>query len=228
MSWEQHFTLQNIDGFKTYEYTDKEVVALSKNLQQPPGYCVSFRNCKKLIDISSLRSWDASKLTSFNRLFDCCYKLWDITPLSCWNTCNVTNMSYSFNECYRLADITPLQQWNVSGVTNMQRMFYCCSIYNIICISKWIINTDANLTDFATINFHEACEEGFKYAGRWDIKDYNDLRNVLHRYMMTNKHIQTPDLSLVLDVSSLTIPARRSTETQTVTPKGLLSRIFGL
>ena len=24
MSWEQHFTLQNIDGFEIYEYTDKE------------------------------------------------------------------------------------------------------------------------------------------------------------------------------------------------------------
>jgi hypothetical protein len=237
MSWGQYFTLQNIDGFETYEYTDKEVVALPKNLQQPPGYCVSFHNCSKLIDISPLRNWDASKLTSFNRLFYACNELRDISPLVFWDTSNVTNMVRTFNECFKLSDLRALSLWDVSKVTNMDSMIIWCSVYNITPLKHWELNGSVNLQSFCDVyhtkpnvgsmggsvnRYYIQNRDNFYYA----LSNYNTP--IVPDYSLNGETIRAPDLSLVLDVSSLTIPARRSIETQTAPPRGLLSRIFGL
>jgi surface protein len=237
MAWEQHFTLHNIDGFETYEYTDKEVVSLPKNLQQPPGHCVSFRNCRKLTDISPLRNWDARKLTSLNRLFYGCSELRDISPLAFWNTCNVTNMVRVFNECYKLSDLRALSLWDVSKVTDMNSMIVWCSVYNITPLKQWKLNGSVMLPCFCDV-YHTKPNCGsigssnttsmindrgtFQYA----LSNYDTP--IVPEYSLNEQPIRAHDLSLELDVSSLTIPARRSIETQTEPPKGLLSRILGL
>ena len=237
MAWEQYFTLQNIDGFETYEYTDKEVVALPKDLQQPPSYCVSFRNCRKLIDISPLRNWDASKLTSFNRLFYACNELRDISPLVLWDTSNVTNMVRTFNECFKLSDLRALSLWDVSKVTNMDSMIIWCSVYNMTPLKHWQLNGSVNLQSFCdvyhtkpnigsiggSVNRHYINNrETFQYA----LSNFNTP--IDSDYSLNGQTIRLPELLLALDVSSLTIPARSSVASQTEPPRGLLSRIFGL
>lgn len=237
MAWDQYFTLYNIDGFETYEYTDKEVVALPKNLQQPPGYCVSFRSCRKLIDISPLRDWDASKLTSFNRLFYACNELRDISPLVFWDTSNVTNMVRVFNECFKLSDLRALSLWDVSKVTDMDSMIIWCSVYNISPLKHWKLNGSVNLQSFCDV-YHTKpnigrmdCSVNRYYINNRDTFQYalsNYNTPIVPDYLLNCQTIRAPDLSLTLDVSSLTIPARCSIETQTEPPKGLLSRLFGL
>ena len=236
MAWKQYFTIQNIDGFETYEYTDKEVVALPKNLQQPPGYCVSFRNCKKLIDISPLRNWDASKLTSFNRLFFACNELRDISPLVFWDTSNVTNMVRTFNECFKLSDLRALSLWDVSKVTDMHSMIVWCSVYNITPLKYWKLNSSVKLPYFCDIYHTKPNCGSMGNSNGYMIHNHSDFQSALFNYntpivpdySLNGKMIRVPDLSMALDVSSLTISARRSIETQTEPPKGLLSKIFGL
>lgn len=230
MSWKQYFTLQkrHNNEVEIYEYTDKNVVALPKDLQQPPGHHVRFHDCKKLVDISPLRNWDASKLTSLDGLFWNCESLADISPLSNWKTHNVTDMEGAFCNCYSLVDISPLSNWDVTNVTNMLEMLYECGTYDITPIAKWNFNADVELANFVTVNLRESYEGGFRSTGSIDIDNYGGLQFVLQHQKVHEKSIHVDKLSLALDVSSLTIPARRSTETQTEPPKGLLSRIFGL
>lgn len=230
MSWEQYFILRkrNSNDVGTYEYTDKEVVALPKNLQQPPGYRVCFRECTKLIDISPLRNWDARKLTSLNGLFCNCHSLSDISPLSNWKTHNITDMGWAFTHCCNLVDISPLSNWDVTGVTDMTEMLYGCGIYDITPIAKWNLNADVESVNFVTVNIREAYEGGFRSTGSIDIDDYGGFQFVLQHQMAHEKSIHVDKLSLALEVSSLTIPARSSVAIQTEPPRGLLSRLFGL
>ena len=100
-----------------------------------------------ITDISGIKNWDTSNLTSADCLFGYCSKLTDISPLANWNTKSLTNCYNMFVFCDSIIDISALSSWDTGSVANMSCMFYyCSSLTNISALSNWDTGSVTNMS----------------------------------------------------------------------------------
>lgn len=86
--------------------------------------------------------WDTSNVINMSRTFEECRKLINIEGLQTFNTSNLTDCSNMFYMCTELMSVTPIKDWDMSKVKNMSRMFASCShINNISEIKDWDVSS---------------------------------------------------------------------------------------
>ena len=148
-----------------------------------------FRDCSSLVDISSLKDWDVSNVSNMQGVFYGCFNLVDISGLKDWDVSHVTTMPGLFEDCSNLEDISALKDWDVSNVTNMQGVFYACSnLFDVSALKDWDVSNVAEM-------------EGMF----WDCRDLVDLSGLQNWNVSGARHMDFMfrDCSSLVDISSL-------------------------
>jgi surface protein len=131
-----------------------------------------FYDCKSLVNLKGLETWDVSNVTKMFGTFSDCTSLASLDGLAGWDTSNVTDMSYMFDGCGSLENIDPLANWDTSQVEDMRRMFRDCkSLASLDGLSHW--NT-SNVTNMRCL--FKGCESLKTLNGlaQWDVYQVND------------------------------------------------------
>ncbi len=119
-------TLTDGDVFIWYEdgtiwyYTDADKLVLNEDAV---GLCM---NLPALSDISGLKDWDSSHVTTMYMAFYGCSSLPNLDALSDWDTSKLENLYATFYGCSGLTDLSGLSGWNVANVRTMYATFYNC------------------------------------------------------------------------------------------------------
>jgi surface protein len=120
---------------------------------------------------SNINSWDVSKVTSMNNMFNGCtvFNNGDTQnnaskPLTNFVTLNVKGaLTYMFNNCNAFNQT--LVGWDVSNVTNMSNMFSGCTVFN----NGDVTNAASKpLTNFVTTSFAGSLSSMFKDCGNFN------------------------------------------------------------
>ena len=115
-----------------------------------------FYQMRALSDLSTIATWDTSKVTNMTNMFYYAgynATAFDLGDLSSWNTANVTNMSNMFASAGYSATTfnLDLSSWNTASVTNMRNLFISAgrnaTTFNLD-LSSW--NT-ASVTDMSSM-----------------------------------------------------------------------------
>ena len=93
-----------------------------------------FEYCNELENIN-MSNCDTSKVTNMEYMFAYCEELENINMSNC-DTSNVTNMNSMFKNCSKLTELD-LSNWNTSSLKNISRMFEKCSSLNNLDLSNW-------------------------------------------------------------------------------------------
>ncbi|MBQ3353127.1 BspA family leucine-rich repeat surface protein, partial [Candidatus Saccharibacteria bacterium] len=112
-----------------------------------------FYNMRALSNLSTISTWDTSKVTSMSSMFSSAgHSATTFTlDLSSWNTSSVTDMSFMFSSAGHSAttwSIGNLSSWNTSSVTAMNRMFqhagYSATTFTLD-LSSWNTSSVTNM-----------------------------------------------------------------------------------
>ena len=136
-----------------------------------------FADCKSLIDVIGLETWDTSNLLSLENMFGGCSSLTSCDGLRYLDVSNVNDMTALFNDCYRLNDIDSLKEWNTSNLTKMWSMFAGCkSLKDLRPLSNWNTSNVTNMTSLFT-----ECESLNDINGirAWDSSNLKDMGSLL-------------------------------------------------
>jgi len=102
-----------------------------------------FSNCKSLISLPDISSWDTSKVIDMNKIFYNCKSLSSIPDISKWDTSNVIYMDKMFYNCLSLSLLPDISNWNINNIKYINKMFYNCSSLSLLPdINKWNINNN--------------------------------------------------------------------------------------
>ena len=97
-----------------------------------------FEECKLLLSLPDISSWNTSNITEMSDIFFGCESLLFLSDISKWNTSKVTHMSHMFSGCKSLLYLPDISKWNTSNVQDMSFMFEGCkSLLFLPDISKW-------------------------------------------------------------------------------------------
>ena len=106
-----------------------------------------FSNCTSLSDLTALKDWNVSKVTSMNSLFSDCTKLASLKGLENWKTTSLRYMVNGslnggmFSNCTSLSDLSGLANWDVSRVTRMDYLFSnCTSLSDLSGLANWNVS----------------------------------------------------------------------------------------
>lgn len=99
-----------------------------------------------LEDISVLKKWDVSKITTFNSTFNRCYLIKDLSPIKDWNTGSATNFSSMFSQCKSVEDFSSIYNFNVSKATNLDNVFSNCEKVKKLDLSNWTCSHTSNVS----------------------------------------------------------------------------------
>lgn len=181
-----------------------------------------FSDFTNLSDISGLKNWDTSEVTSMVRLF---YKtsISDLTPLRDWNTEKVK----SLGDIFGYTDITNadgLENWKTSNVTDLEGIFENDDIENVDGMANWdtsnvktmrlmfLYGSIANTDGFAKWNTESVTdmESMFNSAGigdlsglsNWNTHNLDSMGAMFYRSGVENvDFMKNWDLSNLTDMS---------------------------
>lgn len=86
-----------------------------------------FSRCENLVSAAGAESWDVSNLQYGHNLFSGDKNLVDISALSNWNTARLVSMSSMFSGCSSLQSCAALKNWDTSNVEQMKSLFSGCT-----------------------------------------------------------------------------------------------------
>ena len=97
-----------------------------------------FSNCKLLTNIPDISKWDMSNVVNISNLFYNCVNIISLPNISKWKTDNINNMSYLFYNCKNLSSLPDISKWNTKKISDMRGIFCnCSSLKSLPDISKW-------------------------------------------------------------------------------------------
>ena len=165
----------------------KQLISISKLLSWNIDNIISmkgmFAGCSSLVSLPDLALFKTNKVKNFRGIFAGCESLVSIPNISKWNTDNVTDMQYMFNNCYSLKTLPDISKWNTSNVIDMRFMFCNCrSLMALPDISKWNIKKVTNMQ-----SIFEGCTSLFSLPNinRWDVSKKIDIRNMFNKCKRT-------------------------------------------
>jgi surface protein len=133
-----------------------------------------FYGCSSLTTINNINSWDTSKATNMQSMFDRCGNFND--NIGNWNTSKVTNMISMFYQAISFNNGNPyttignsMSNWITSGVTSMATMFY--NAYSFNCdIGGWDVH---NVQDMSSMFNMSQGSSQFNNGGSPSISGWN-------------------------------------------------------
>ena len=165
----------------------KQLVSISKLLSWNTDNIISmkgmFAGCSSLISLPDLSLLKTNKVKNFRGIFAGCESLVSLPNISKWNTDNVTDMQYMFNNCYSLKTLPDISKWNTSNVIDMRFMFCNCrSLIALPDLSRWNTKKVTNMQ-----SIFEGCSSLFSLPniGRWDLGKKVDIRNMFNKCKRT-------------------------------------------
>ena len=99
-----------------YFYTEADRIVMN------PDSSMMFIQFPKLMDISGVADWDASRVTSMYSMFTDAKSLPDALALRNWDTSSVTDMRFMFAGASAMTAID-ISGWDTGSVTSMSNMF---------------------------------------------------------------------------------------------------------
>ena len=104
----------------------------------------------KINDLTALRNWDTSSVTSIRSMFQANTSLTTLEGLENWDVSNVTTMYGMFmgqsSSPMKINDLTALRNWNVSSVTDMTAMFQeNTSLTTLTGLENWDVSNVTNM-----------------------------------------------------------------------------------
>ena len=91
----------------------------------------------------NVSNWILNTTTNYSliNIFGTNSQLSAITGLNTWNTSKATSTQYMFQNCNKLISLD-LNNWNMSANTNMSLMFLSCSTLKSVNTTGWVLNTN--------------------------------------------------------------------------------------
>lgn len=113
----------------------------------------------RISDLSSLSSWNTSRMISMACVFSNDQGIHDLSPLKNWDVSRVTLFDHMFDlaslyysgtddQHGQITDLAPLANWNMSNATNLAYMFQGNLIKNLDALSNWDVR---HVTDFSSL-----------------------------------------------------------------------------
>ena len=122
----------------THAPDEQPHILLPNDTDYEISYEALFLGCRELVDISSLRDWDMSKVSNTKYMFACCTSLSDFSPIRDWDMSKVSNMSGMFMACFKLTDLTAFSRWKLSACVDTTMMFSgCCRLTTLHGLDSW-------------------------------------------------------------------------------------------
>ena len=150
-------------------------------------------NSASIFNDSAVTTWDTSKVTDMERLFDGA-SLFN-QDISGWDVSSVTDMEEMFNEATSFDQ--DIGSWDVSSVTNMSRMFNEATSFNQD-ISGW----DVSSVTSASFMFNGAGSFNQDISG-WDTPSFSgSLERMFQNADVFNQDISSWDTSNVTDMAA--------------------------
>ena len=207
---DKEYPLTEYFDLKNYKSNDKILEIKLKIIRDMKDISFMFSDCKSLLSISKLLTWNTdniismkgmfagcsslvslpdlsviktNKVRNFRGIFAGCESLVSLPNISKWNTDNVTDMQYMFNNCYSLKTLPDISKWNTMNVTDMRFMFCNCrSLIALPDISRWNIKKVTNMQ-----SIFEGCSSLFSLPNinRWEIGKKVDMRNMFNKCKRT-------------------------------------------
>ena len=175
----------NNDGI-LYVYTKGDRIAMN------PESSRLFMGNLSLIDVSTIKDWDASSVVKMNSMFTECESLTSV-DLSDWDVSSVLEMSGMFSVAKSLESLN-VTGWNTSNVTTMHRMFGVGDDYTgngqlreIIGIENWDVSNVTNMTTM----FYGAGQMTHYDIANWDVSKVESFNHMF----TDNFKLESLDLS---------------------------------
>ena len=147
----------------------------------------AFEYCSAITTIPSINSWDMSKVTTMQWMFDHA-SVFD-QDLSGWDTSNVTSTFGMFN--YAFAFNGSLSSWDMSKVTTMQNMFLYASSFDQP-IGSWDTSSVTNMVNL----FNQASSFDQDLSG-WDTHNVTNMNSMFAYASSFNGDVTTWNTSKV-------------------------------
>ena len=123
------------DNGVIYWWSEDKTPYLNENSQR------AFQMLDSLVDISSFKYFDTSRLTIASVMFWHVSSLENIDPLSNWDMSNVTTMSGMFWGPIAITSLKALENWDISNVENMFATFIGTrSLINLEGLENWDVS----------------------------------------------------------------------------------------
>ncbi len=160
-----------------------------------------------LTDMSAIKDWDVSKVTTLENIFSCCYSLEEI-DLSNWNAKSLENMSFSFGMLYdgnnsvgHLKRIILSNKFDTSKVTDMHGTFYNNRVLENYEFVNYLDTSSA--TDMTTMFYYNFKLDNLSYFKNWDVSNVENMLSMFIgcRELKSLEGLENWDVSNVLEMS---------------------------
>ena len=106
-----------------------------------------FENCKELVSVTGLNTWNTDNFETIHSMFFHCEKLESI-DLTGWNISKVTSLFNMFAYCTSITSIKGIENWDVSNITEMYQVFRESKLLKTLDLSKWNVSKVTNFNRF--------------------------------------------------------------------------------
>lgn len=138
-----------------------------------------FKDCRFLVDLTGLASWDVSLVEDLSSMFWGCSSLADVSkrpgPAS-WNVSSVTKMSYLFCDCTALTGIDGLSSWGKARPTDLRHLFDgCWSLPDASALTTWDVSHTRKMD-----SLFKNCVALHDISGltRWNVSSLRTMRSL--------------------------------------------------
>ena len=160
-----------------------------------------FNKCSKLSDISGLKSWDTSNVTSFDFIFNIT-SITNLTSLSNWNTSMATGMSGIFGSNKVLQSLSGIENWDTSSATSMAYLLYETPLISSIQeLKNWDVS---NVTNMAYMFYNKSVLTSIDGLEKWNTSNLKFMPGMFSKLINVEEiDISSFDTKKVTDFKTL-------------------------
>lgn len=160
----------------------------------------------QLHDLSSLSTWNTSKMISMAGTFEYNKGISDLSHLQSWDVSHVSLFDHMFHlydgsmfdnlaDHGKISDLAPLANWNMSSASDISYMFTGCQIANLNALSSWDVS---HVTNFSSMFDHNQISD-ISGIRTWNMNNAVNLSS-----MFASNQISDISLMANWDVSHVT------------------------
>ncbi len=161
-------------------------------------YIGMFLNCRRLRDISSLRSWNMTNVDNISCMFAGCIEIQDFSPISDWDVSNITYFQYTFMACNRLVDLRAFKRWRMNERFNATGMFAnCVNLRKLTGVAQWNMDKCYDMT-----SMFENCIDlhNIRALCKWNVTNVESMKDMFGMCSIRDvSALSSWDMSHVLD-----------------------------
>jgi surface protein len=151
-----------------------------------------FNDCRGLINVNGLESWDVNGFNLGDWFANCL--LWN-QDISGWDVSNVTNMRQMF--FFATAFNQDISGWDVNSVTNMGYMFFSATAFNQD-LSSWNVSSVTDMTDM----FRSATDFNQDISG-WNVSSVTQMFGMFRSATAFDQPLNSWDVSGVQNMAGM-------------------------